>query len=415
MQVSGSSADEVGQVAAGLAEDGVWVHPSLAGVVGGARERVLEDAVAASPTPVFVVVHPLPYDGAFGGRADELLTLVHDRTGVDGLYLATPDLGGEGARVEGLGWDSPVDAWQVTYAATEQALAEDGDAVDALVEAVDVVRDGRVAEAYQQASALAEERYAAEQAERGDETTSTGAAGGGSGDGDLGSDDGGGVDLVAGLLLVGVMTVVAVAVRRTRATRTAPAPPAGWRLPESALGRVRSAEDQRLTRQARADLLRLGEALEAHEIRPRDDRTAWQAALDHYEAAGRLLDAPSTVPGLRVLDTVGAVVLARRGSAALRAARAETTFAPAPVCFLDPLHPSPRGRAEVEVAGRPLSVPLCGECRRCLREGREPDVLDVELDGRAVHYLDTDTVWARTGYGALLPDLLHELRTRPGG
>lgn len=414
MQVSASSADEVAQVAAGLAQDGVWVHPSLAPVVGEAREQLLEDAVAASPTPVFVVVHPLSYDGAFGGRADELLTLVHDRTGVDGLYLAAPDLAGEGARVEGLGWDSPVDAWQVTYAASELATADGGDTVDALVEAVDVVRDGRVDEAYRQASALAEERYAAEQNAREDGSTGTGAAGTGS-TGGPGSTDVGGVDLVTGLLLVGVVTVVAVVLRRTRAARAAAAPTTGWRLPESALGRVRTAEDQRLTRQARADVLRLGEAVEAHEIGPRDDRAAWQAALDHYEAAGRLLDSPAVDPGLRVLDTVGAAVLARRGSAALRAARAGTSFAPAPVCFLDPLHPSPRGRAEVEVAGRAVSVPLCGECRRCLREGREPDVLDVELGGRAVHYLDTDTVWARTGYGALLPDLLTELRTRPGG
>lgn len=409
--------DEVGEVAGRLAEDGVSVDPALAAALGTGREAALEEAVVESPVPLFVVAHPLPYDGPFGGRADELLTLVHDRSGEPGVYLAVTDLGSESSRVEGLAWEVPVDAWQVGYAANELQRASGGDGLDALVEAADIVRDGRVEEAYAEASALADQRWEAEQQEDADGagapgTGSTDGSGTGSSEATGGAaDDGPPASALLGAGLVAVLLLAAAA----RARRRRAAPAAGWRLPASAVSRVRSAEDQRLTRQARSEVLALGEALDARDIGPRDDRPAWQAALDHYEAASRLLDRKSAERDLRVLDTVGAVVLARRGRDALAAATAGRSFGPAPVCLLDPLHPAPRQRGRVQVAGQAVDVPLCTACRRDLQHGREPDVLDVERRGRAVHYLDTDTVWARTGYGALVPDLLTELRTRPGG
>jgi hypothetical protein len=99
------------------------------------------------------------------------------------------------------------------------------------------------------------------------------------------------------------------------------------------------------------------------------------------------------------LDLLGAVVLAREGRAAL----AGRDPLPRPACQVNPLHgPAlrrpPRGRPPK--APRKL-VALCAGCRGCPAGDRDQRAL--LTDG--VPYYRTEGFWARTGFGALDPDL----------
>ena len=171
---------------------------------------------------------------------------------------------------------------------------------------------------------------------------------------------------------------------------------------------VREAHDQRLEERAQADVLALGERIDATEMATADDQAAWQTALDHYDAAQRVLGRGDSRP--EVLDVVGAIVLAKRGLEAVAAAKSGGPFTPTPVCFLNPLHDKPHGTSTVESGGRRVKVPLCAACRSDLRSGRTPDTLDVIRGGRAVHYFDSDAEpWASTGYGSLRSDLVPRL------
>lgn len=111
-------------------------------------------------------------------------------------------------------------------------------------------------------------------------------------------------------------------------------------------------------------------------------------ALGCRVAAERLLD--SAEP----LDLVGALVLAQRGVALIELSQAR------PPCFINPLHD---GRAEptrldAGRSGSAVEVPLCSRCRRAESGIGLPDPL---LDRDGEPYYRGDSVWARTGYGAL--------------
>ena len=237
--------------------------------------------------------------------------------------------------------------------------------------------------------------------------TSSGTSSSGSSSASDAEDSGGGNAVGVGAVVGVVVALAAVAavwrVRRAR-RRT-------FSLPASVIAHVREAHDDRLEEQARAEVLALGEAIDAEDVDPSDEPVAWQAALDHYDGAKRVLSRGGGEP--EVLDVVGAIVLARRGTRALADANAGREFIPAPLCYLNPLHAAPRGSSKVETGGRRVEVPLCAACQKDLQGGRAPDVLDVERRGRAVHYFDTDAEpWASTGYGTLKPDLVERLHGR---
>ncbi|HEV2059065.1 MAG TPA: hypothetical protein VGR11_06895, partial [Solirubrobacteraceae bacterium] len=134
-----------------------------------------------------------------------------------------------------------------------------------------------------------------------------------------------------------------------------------------------------------------------------------QHALDAYAAARRVL---ASEP--RMVDLVGALVLVEDGSRALAAAEALEAGRPAPrtapLCFFDPRHP---GSTRPVAWQGGLTVPACTTCRAALRANRPPDaLLD---DGRP--WFETESLWARTGFGVFAPDLAQrvgrgELRRR---
>ncbi|WP_447645648.1 hypothetical protein [Nocardioides zeae] len=208
-----------------------------------------------------------------------------------------------------------------------------------------------------------------------------------------------------------VAAVVVVAVVLVAASRRRPRPRRAFTLPDSVLSRVREAEADELRRRARSAVVVLGERIDGASLGARDDAETWQSALDHYEAAGRLVPDDGSEPD--VLDVVGAIVLADRGEQALAATRRRKGLVFTTPCFLNPLHGTGRRQDTVTHGRFRVDAPVCDRCHADLKAGRRPDILDVVEDGRAEHYFETSREpWASTGYGALQPDLLTLIRSR---
>ncbi|GAA4677601.1 hypothetical protein [Nocardioides nanhaiensis] len=142
-------------------------------------------------------------------------------------------------------------------------------------------------------------------------------------------------------------------------------------------------------------------------------------ARGSIEEARRLLDAG---PDERAVETgddlaaVGAWVLAETAWSVVRR-RGDGHWVP---CFTNPTHGEGRTRAPV---GGGLDVPVCEQCAARIRKGRETNTLLTSPAGglrrwarsRPVPYYEVDSVWARTGFGALGDELWRELGRERGG
>lgn len=175
----------------------------------------------------------------------------------------------------------------------------------------------------------------------------------------------------------------------------------GWRRrrPEgsgtrSAPGRPATSDVDALRADATAQLTALAETLP---VAPQGDLHE-RAALAR-EVAEHLLDSDD------LLDVAGALVLARGGRRELAIAlgRARTPYR---VCFFDPpRHPTASQTVEWRFGDSVVQVPVCRTCRRDIKADRVPETLTVRRVGGSRPYYETDTVWARTGFGSLSTDL----------
>lgn len=383
--------DLLARIWTSLDETGVWVAPELAGEVSAEELADLQEAVAAVPTPTYVVVQPLADGDLFGGDPKELLTRLHDRYEGEGLYLAPQFSRGDHGLLYMVdrAWGTDLDPWQAVAVANarhgegEERYIEDLGAY--LVETAELLTDDTLPQAYE------------EEVASGFPSSSSSTSPGPS------YDEGPSTELLVGAGL-GVILIVAVVAgyRRGRRPRT-------FVLPDSVVAQVREAQADRAEQEARRTLLLLGDAIRTHDLDPGDDSQAWQAALDHYDAAARVLDTRGA--DLDALDAVGALVLARRGRAALDDATSGRPYRPAPTCYLNPLHGAPTKKSTRLVqGGHTGDVPLCADCRADLKSGRAPDALRVQRRGRAVLYVDSGAEpWASTAYGALGGDLVTAL------
>ncbi|WP_067435217.1 hypothetical protein [Nocardioides jensenii] len=165
------------------------------------------------------------------------------------------------------------------------------------------------------------------------------------------------------------------------------------RLPTSSRAeRVTRDLDQHRAR-ATDELARLERSLADAKLRLRAGAERADLASHSHETGIELLDSDDP------LDLIGAAVLARIGSRALD----RTDRGVYRCCYINPLHGE--GSHERPVAGG-LSVPVCPRCDKTMRQHRELDALvedrRLAIDGP---YYEGDTVWAETGYGALVDDL----------
>ena len=414
---------DVDAIVADLRGTGLHLGPGTKGWIDDEVLAEIAAVVAESGVPVHLVLVMPPEDGDIHA-GDDLLVRVHDAGGPDGLYIGVNNLWSYRTEAEPLREPYVGDGTEVNLAVQQWGdvaghsdltydvplVLSDGNRDDAgvggpyplgegVLEIVRALGDGTFADRVAEAEAGQAARV--EQREEGEATTSTPSVLGDSGSA-AEADPGTAVVLAVVLAVVAVSTAVALLARRARrrAKRT-------FVLPDSVLERVREAEDADLERQARKAVIALGERIEAAELRG-SGSAAWAAALDHYDAAGRLL--PATDEKVDPLDTVGAIVLAGRGTEALTAAVRGAAFSPSTPCFLNPLHGTAVRDRTLEHGGERVRAPICPACQRDLEADRRPDILDVVVRGTPQHYFETDREpWASTGFGALEPDLVTRL------
>lgn len=420
---------DVDQIVADLRDTGFHVDPGAEGWVPPEQLEAIAAQSRETGIPVFVVLVPDEGSGIHFG--DDLLVRVHDAGGLDGIYVGVNNVWPPRDADVGPGNPTLLDGSRVNVAIQQWGEVAGRDEITSEVEDVltwgDTTGGGgglplgdgvqRVLETL--ADDTFEEQVTAAQQARTDwldgraeereqqEGTSVDAW-------IPFADDETGVGDVLGVLLVGAV-VLALAGRFRLRRRERLAVPRTFVLPDSVLERVRAAGDAELVRRARRDVLALGEAIDGTEMGS-SGAAAWAAALDHYEAAGRVLPADAPDGGVDPLDAAGAVVLATRGLEALAAAERGAEFTPGTPCFLNPLHGDAAGDRTLEHGGRTVEAPICAACRRDLEAERRPDILDVVVGGKPRHYFETDREpWASTGFGALEPDLVRRLHAGRSG
>lgn len=364
-------AEAVGSVAPaarGLERSRLYVAPAVAETVDARTRRALSRSLAARDDPLFVALVAFAPGDAFDGDGPAFLKALAGRLQRRGVYVTYDG--------RGILW---TDGHRVPSAVEDRAgqasrTVNVEDAFDSppgvrLTHFLAALDDPDLAGRERRASNAFDKRVGANR--------TTTAAGAGTAEED--DDDG-----VSGGLLAAVLGAVAVlagftalAALRSRRARHVDDRPL---LPGRVFALAREASRDELAERAEAMLIALSGLIDAA---PADADT--QRALDAYEAAGRALRAG----GRDIPDLVGALVCIDAGRNAL--SRGDD---PPPPCTYDPRHGAAKG-GPVSVEGAELR--LCKACRRDVAAGRPADVL---RDGRGKPYLDADTPWARSGYGA---------------
>ncbi|NED96682.1 hypothetical protein G1H11_15335 [Phytoactinopolyspora alkaliphila] len=374
-------------IAADLADGPVHIDPAVADAISDENLEAINVAIAGADPSVFVLAVPLTYNSEVS--ANQLVSLVHRELPQDGVYFVSRVGAAETWNLEvtrygvGTGNDDAL----ATYVARDLYPSDLG---LQLSEAVELFTGGTAREVY-------EEHIA----ERNAEASEVEPAGDGSG-GIFGLEPpaviGGGVVLVVAVLLAAVLPKLRARGAHRREVQ----------VKDRALQRISSAQTNDWRRRAETESAALGERIRTLQIGKRANGEAWRAALDHYQAGTAVLDRSTDAA-----DSIGALVLTRRGEDALSLAVAGKPWKPSAACFFNPLHGTATTTAVWTTPAGTREVPCCAACRRDVRKSREPDILDLPHGSTVVHYMDSGVEpWASTGYGSLAPDLLDRLRTR---
>lgn len=378
------------KVADALRESPVYVDPAYAGSVPPPRQRQLVRQIEKTGLPIKVALVPIVQGDAYDGEADAFAEVVHDRVDRRELILVT---GGDKLSGDLNGFEWPDEKQQARDAVAAVGFLDemkDAGLAERTAKAVELIAEGDGTKAYEDATADLRD---------GDDGRS----------GSLphrpeGADEESGpswllpagIAVAVALATAGLFLFVGVRRRgRGRSHRYPSATGSPFAHPQAVFAAARTADEAALRRQTEAEVLALGDAIQASDT----SSPGMQSALDAYAAAGKVLDSARGLP-----DLAGVLALVTSGRDAL-----EGTDSPLPLCFFNPLH----GRAERRIRWRPLGrrdqlhVAACGECAAAVRTRRAPEVLTDDLDGRTVPYFEVPadrSVWAATGYGSLLGD-----------
>ncbi|WP_166351950.1 hypothetical protein [Phytoactinopolyspora limicola] len=368
-------------IAADLADDGVHVDPALDGVITDDQLAQITALVADADSPIFVVAVPLAHGADLS--PNQLVTLVNRELQEDGTFFVSR------GSVE-YNWSLESTSYGVRSDNSDlfaRSVAADRYPSDLGLQ----VRDTLEIYTSGEAEAVYFEHFP-DRAESGTAQSS--------GDGEPTQVLG--MDVPVAIGVAAVLVAVLVGLHRRRRRRL------GVRLKRRALQRISSAQTLEWRRRAEAECAALGERIRELEIDQRSDSTAWGAALDHYQAATAILDRSE-----EAADSIGAMVLSRRGDDALEHAVAGRQWTPTVACFFNPLHGPATTTAPWETSAGSREVPCCRACRRHIGRRREPEILDLPTEDTVVHYMDSGAEpWASTGFGALTPDLLNHLHHR---
>ncbi|MEU1624202.1 hypothetical protein ABZ746_02425 [Streptomyces sp. NPDC020096] len=364
------------RIADALRTSPVYVDGAYASAVPAQRQQQLVAQIRRTGLPIKVALVPLVKGDAFDGDPDVLADIVHERLGQGELVLITMDKWTDA--LDGHEW--PDDKHQARDAVAAVGFLDsmkDAGLADRVSKAIELIAQGDGTKVYQNATASLGK----------DSSTPQKPAAKGGGASWLPT----GV-VIAALVLCASGPFWLVRHRRRRS------PDAPFAFPQAVFAAARTASEDELRHHAEAEVLALGEAVQAAD--PSDDATApgLRRALDAYAAAGTVLDGARGLP-----DLAGVLALVAVGRDAL-----DGQSSALPLCFFNPLH----GRAERRLSWRPLGrrdhleVAACRDCGQAVRARRAPEVLtDTRADGRQVPYFELpsdDSVWAATGYGSLV-------------
>lgn len=390
----------VDEIVAHLDQDPVLVEEVLGNGHTDAIREALTAKAADSPVPVHVVLTEAPAALTTDNTAEELLALLHARTGQDGVWVvSTSDIGHVEMAVYG-DIDPSVDNEEDHISsAVSQALDEVRTATRAecgecnpspAVEAglvLDVLASG-IPEEYganpvtdqQTESYLTSTWWEADVPFPGDEAEMPTPG------------------LYAMVATVAAVLVFVVGYRLAQAVGGVVHPRLGAGSGnQPSRGRSRSTRDtEQVPRPDRTVELRRWQGRAASEVRHLESAlertgTAWE----RRDVASACLDrAQPRTESEDLLEVMGAVVLSRTGLFALEHDEGQYRC-----CYVDPRH----GSADTQKAlGGGTSVPVCRDCADTLTRGHALDPLTTSgRFGSEQPYYEDDSVWATTGFGSL--------------
>ena len=335
----------------------VYVSDSITRRIDDADRKTLLREVQAMPFPTFLVVAPdFTSENVYG---DDRLALVRDALGRDGLYVVSDDRGR--LDVSAYGVQLPVRSHDI-FMATSYDLDRDDPGLEKIRYALALARgEPRLPRA---------RRAVIPPSEGGPQPTPYADP--------FGDDDGQLSSAALGFSIIGVflagvaMSVIALE-RRYRRRRTR-----GRRPRQAALS---------------ADVRTRAVDTHARLARDLDRRkTPSDRAVDLEVAASMALERRKPI------DDLGALVLAQRGREALAGKERER-------CFFDPRHAGWAKPTRWQADRGSIEVPACKRCTQAIAAGKAPESL---WDGDRP-YWQRDTVWARTGFGALRRDMRRAL------
>jgi hypothetical protein len=374
-----AAAQEIGAAATGLGQGPLHVDPSLRSALTDQERAELTARLRQTSPPVLVALVPLVSGDAVDGKPRSLLTVLRKRLGREDAILVTVDNGSLTA-------DVPDEEDERLRAASSYTNLVEHDYDERLATTLsrylDALADDDIIDKAEAAREDLDDRYN----ERNSSPGSPVAAGGGGFPTVLVVVLGAAVVLLGSLLLV----------RRRRGARPAPAGPLF--LPDHVFEAAHGSRRRELRRTVEHELGELVAQLDAQPVpRGSTEQEHYQRALDARDAARRITEDTDASDA----DLVGALVLEDVARQALGDALGQGSKVPA-LCALNPTHGRSAGTGRW---GSSPSLPLCEACLADVRGKRAPEVLD---DGGRP-YLERDTVWARTAFGALVSDLPTEV------
>ncbi len=331
-----------------LQRDPVYISPSLSRVTTSEQVADLRRQVADMPFRTFVAIVPRYRDEPGSRLAGDLSTVLRDRIGEDGLYVLSDGSSTIEARAFGVRTQGEIR--RVGSTVLDAVPTRDGP-IARVSFALDHLATGRTSD-----------RSVRSVGDANDRLPYLVMAGG----------------AAVGLFVpLGVVAVLPGSPRRRAEDRARRAAlKAAGPAPDPTISSPDAADAQR---EARDALLTLGKAIEA--------------APDPSDDVMRTFEAATTALGwddARPVDHVGAMVLATR------AQRALDGDIPAP-CFFDPRHRDGDRASRWRRGKQDVVIPVCSTCARALSRDKTP----VSLGDRGRPYWEQDTVWARTGFGAI--------------
>ncbi|WBQ05752.1 hypothetical protein [Kribbella sp. CA-293567] len=376
-QPAQTPAERAREIATALAKDPLYIDPAYQSGLPQALRTPVKEKAAALGYPVYTIILPLLPSDVFQGKERNVLTLVIDALRKPGLYVVF-DGGGRFPYYEAN--DVPqLDPKKLSPARTH-ALDDTGyDAGPTEVAArfYELLAGPVLPTATRKTTSKEGGIPFRRDGESSDGTSA--------------------LDIVLAVVLALLILLALVIGLRRRS----PAGRKAFTIPPHVAATVAAERRRRLTKETTAELTRLGSDLAALPTVAGEGLRHQQLALDAHDAAGRVLDASRDL-----VDVVGAMVLLDRGRQEYAAAQAVAAGRKAvdvqPLCAFNPLHGRAVGQlTRVEADGNTLELPLCGDCKRALKNKTAP----ASLPGDDGPYWHGDDLWARTFFGAITDDL----------